>query len=68
MRIRWLVCTVESKAYLREYNVVGVRLCMYISNCSCIYIGKLNTLNQALATYGTRAMCGTWNDFQWHAE
>jgi len=33
MRIRWLVRTVESKAYLRECNVVGVRWCMYSSNC-----------------------------------
>jgi hypothetical protein len=25
-------------------------------------------LEQALATYGTRAKRGTWNSFQWHAE
>jgi hypothetical protein len=25
-------------------------------------------LEQASATYGTRAKRGTWNDFQWHAE
>ena len=25
-------------------------------------------LNQASATYGTRAKRGTWNDFQWYAE
>ena len=35
MRIRWLFRTVESKAYLREYNVVGVmvadvKLLLYI--------------------------------------
>ena len=34
MRIRWLVRTVESKSYLREYNVVGVRWCLYTSNCT----------------------------------
>jgi hypothetical protein len=44
MGIRWLVCTVESKSYLREYNVVRVRWCGYSCNCIlCIYIGKLNT-------------------------
>ena len=25
----WLVRTVESKAYLREYNVIGARFCIY---------------------------------------
>jgi hypothetical protein len=25
-------------------------------------------LGQVSATYGMRAKCGTWNDFQWHAE
>jgi hypothetical protein len=34
MRIRWLVRTVESKSYLREYNVVGVRWCRYSCNCT----------------------------------
>jgi len=34
MRIKWLVLTVESKAYLREYNVVGVRWYMYSCNCT----------------------------------
>ena len=53
MRIRWLVRTVESKAYLRKYNVVGVRWCMYSCNCTCIYIGKLNgiLLKWALVKY-----------------
>ena len=49
MRIRWLVRTVESKAYLREYNVVGVRWCMYSCNCTRIYTGKLNTLNKIMS-------------------
>jgi hypothetical protein len=30
---RWSVRTVESKSYLREYNVVGVRWCRYSCNC-----------------------------------
>jgi len=30
----WLVRTVESKSYLREYNVVGVRWCRYSCNCT----------------------------------
>jgi len=34
MRIRWLVLTVESKSYLREYNVVDVRWCRYSCNCT----------------------------------
>jgi len=25
-------------------------------------------IDQASATYGTRAKRGTWNDFQWNAE
>jgi len=34
-----------------------------------IYVCELYQLIiQALATYGTRAKRGTWNDFQWHAE
>ena len=32
MRVSWLVRTVESKAYLRQYNVEGVRWCMYSCN------------------------------------
>jgi hypothetical protein len=38
---------VESKAYLREYNVVGVRWCIYSCNCTRIYISKLNTIGGA---------------------
>jgi len=47
MRISWLVRTVESKAYLREYNMVGVTWwtcsCYY---CTWIYIDKLNILKK----------------------
>jgi hypothetical protein len=49
MRIRWLVRAVESKAYLREYKVVGVRWCMYSCKCTWIYIGKMNTLNKIMS-------------------
>ena len=49
MRISWLVHTLESKAYLRASNVVGVRWCMYICNCTWIYIGKLNILNKIVS-------------------
>ena len=45
----WLVRTVESKAYLREYNVVGVRWCMYSCNCTWNYIGKMNGLNKIMS-------------------
>jgi hypothetical protein len=34
MRIRWLVHTVENKAYLREYNMGGVRWWMYSCYCT----------------------------------
>jgi hypothetical protein len=27
-----------------------------------------HNIDQASATYGTRAKRGTWNNFQWHAE
>jgi len=40
-------------------------LCLSSSSFLCPYI---HTLEQASATYGTRAKRGTWNDFQWHAE
>ena len=49
MRISWLVRTVESNACLREYNVVGVRWCMYSCNCTWIYIGELNALNKIMS-------------------
>jgi len=49
MRISWLVRTVDSEAYLREYNTVGVRWCMYSCNCTWIYVGKLNTLNRIMS-------------------
>jgi hypothetical protein len=49
MRIRWLVLTVESKSYLREYNVVGVWWCRYSCNCTTVYIGKLNTLHKIMS-------------------
>jgi len=49
MRISWLVHTVESMACLGEYNVVGVRLCMYSCNCTCIYIGKLSIVNKIMS-------------------
>ena len=45
----WLVRTVESKSYLREYNVVGVRWCRYSCNCTWVYIGKLNTLHKIMS-------------------
>ena len=51
MRIGWLVCTVESKAYLRGCNVVGVRWCMYSCNCTWIYIGKLNAQNKIMSLH-----------------
>ena len=40
---------IGSKAYLREYNVVGDRWCMYSCNCVRVYIGKLNTLNKIMS-------------------
>ena len=49
MGIRWLVRTMESKAYLREYDMVGVRWCMYSCKCTWIYMGKLNTLNKTMS-------------------
>ena len=49
MRTRWLVRTVECKAYLREYNVVGCRWCTYSCYCTWIYIGKLSTLNKIMS-------------------
>ena len=49
MRIRWLVCSVENKAYLREYNVVGVRWWACSCNCAWIYISKLNTINKIMS-------------------
>jgi hypothetical protein len=49
MRIRLLVRRVESKSYLREYNVVGVRWCRYSCNCTLVYIGKLNTLHKIMS-------------------
>jgi hypothetical protein len=48
MRISWLVCSAESKSCLREYNLVGVRWCMYSGKCTGIYIGKLNSLNKIM--------------------
>ena len=44
MRIRWLVRTVESNVYFRDYNVVGVAWWTCSCYCTCIYIGKINTL------------------------
>ena len=58
MRIRWLARAVDSKAYLREYNVVGVRWCMYSCNCAWIDIGKLNSLNQRFTNCGPRTTSG----------
>jgi hypothetical protein len=52
MRIRWLVRSVESKSYLREYNVVGVMWCNYSCNCTWVYIGKLNTLHKIMSLQG----------------
>jgi len=49
MKIRWLVRTVESKSYPREYNVVGVKWCRYSCNCTRVYIGKWNTLNKIMS-------------------
>jgi hypothetical protein len=46
MRISWLVHTVESKACLREYNMVCFWWCMCSCNCTWIFIGNLNTLNK----------------------
>ena len=47
----WQVRTAESKAYLREYNVVGFRWC----TCSCdftwIYIGKLDTVSKIMSHF-----------------
>jgi hypothetical protein len=40
---------VESKAYLSQYDVVGVWWCMYSCKCTRIYIGKLNTLNKTMS-------------------
>ena len=56
MRIRWLDRTVESKAYLREYNVVGVRCCMYSCNCTGIGIGKLNSISGACTAVTVREL------------
>jgi hypothetical protein len=49
MRIIQLVRTAESKSFLREYNVVGVRWCMYSGKCTGIYIGELNSLNKIVS-------------------
>jgi hypothetical protein len=49
MRISWPVRTVESKSYLREYNVVGVWWCLYSCNCTWVYIGKLHTLTKIMS-------------------
>jgi hypothetical protein len=49
MRISWLVRTADSEAHLEEYNMVGVRWCMYSGKCTGIYIGKLNTLNKIVS-------------------
>ena len=49
MSIIWLVRTVESKTYLREYNVIGVRRYMYSCNSTWRYIGKLNTRNKIMS-------------------
>jgi hypothetical protein len=38
----WLVVSVESKVYLREYNVVGARFA---------FISKLNTLNKIMSLH-----------------
>jgi hypothetical protein len=49
MRISWLVCSAESKSFLREYNVVGVRWYMYSGKCTGIYSGELNSLNKIMS-------------------
>jgi len=41
MVYRWLGCTVESKAHLRDYNMVGVRWWMYSYYCTSIYNRKI---------------------------
>jgi hypothetical protein len=48
MRIRWLVRTVESKCYLREYNEVGVGAAVTVHEFT-VYISKLNTLHRIMS-------------------
>jgi len=42
--------------------------CIYMNDLSGDISFVLKRIEQASATYGTRAKRGTWNDFQWHAE